>query len=135
MRREAIATFGRADDRSSAFHNLGSRGHTLDRLIQVLIERVPAVRRHDDRKGRLASDHHGLAAHEAACAFSNAAIELALASYPGCYTTTAELALTPLRLFGVLTGVSIVLAVLANLAIAWFAVTLSLTSTNLPFSP
>ena len=38
-------------------------------------------------------------------------------------TGAAELILTPLRFLGVLTGVSIVLAAVANVAIAWFAVT------------
>ena len=41
-------------------HDLRGGRHALDRLIEVLVERVAAVRRHDDRKRLLARHHRRL---------------------------------------------------------------------------
>ena len=40
MLREAVSAFGRADDGSAGPHDLVGRGHPLDRLVQVLVERI-----------------------------------------------------------------------------------------------
>ncbi len=46
--REAVSTFRGADDRAAGPDDLGGGRHALDRLVEVLVEGVAAVRRHDD---------------------------------------------------------------------------------------
>jgi hypothetical protein len=47
---ESVPAFGGHDDEATETHDFGRRGHSLDRLVQVLVQRVAGVRGHDHVK-------------------------------------------------------------------------------------
>ena len=64
--REPVVAARGGDDVAAVGDDLGSGRHALHGLIQVLIERVAAVCRHDDRQRPIAGDHRRLAGKGAA---------------------------------------------------------------------
>ena len=50
---EAVAAFRGADDRAARSDDLGGGRHALDRLVEVLVEGIAAVGRHDDVEGAI----------------------------------------------------------------------------------
>ena len=48
---EAVAALGGAHDQPARLDDLGRRGHALDRLVEVLVERIAGVAGHDDVEG------------------------------------------------------------------------------------
>src|SRR5262245_7321968 len=67
MVRNAVTTFGSADDGAAGFHDLRRSGHSLDGLIEVLIQRVAGVRRHDDIEWLIYASHGILTSQLARC--------------------------------------------------------------------
>jgi hypothetical protein len=62
---EAVAALGGADDRAALLDDRGRRGHALDRLVEVLVERVAGVARDHDVEG-LGHRAHGRGARRGA---------------------------------------------------------------------
>ena len=54
---KAVVAPGRGKDEAALFDNLRRGGHALHGLVQVLVERVAAVGRHDNRVRAIAANH------------------------------------------------------------------------------
>ena len=57
--RDPVAALRRSEDRSSRRHDPFRGGHSLHRLVEVLVEGIPGIRSHDDLE-RLIHRTHGL---------------------------------------------------------------------------